>query len=91
VLDDPSSATPAFTAPPVSEETTLRFQVTVSDGTLSATDTVDVVVGAVPAPEKVESGGCGCGAGAIDPSLAALFPLAFVFRRRRRQGSYSPR
>lgn len=44
-LSDASSATPTFTAPDVSEETTLTFQVEVSDGNGGTdTDTVNVVV-----------------------------------------------
>ena len=43
-LDDATSATPAFTAPSVSSQTTLTFSLTVSDGTTSETDTVTVTV-----------------------------------------------
>jgi len=43
-FDIQDTATPSFTAPEVSGETTLTFEVTVSDGTASDTDTVNVVV-----------------------------------------------
>jgi hypothetical protein len=43
-LDDASAAQPTFTAPDVSAETTLTFEVEVSDGTDATSDTVDVVV-----------------------------------------------
>lgn len=43
-LDDADTATPSFTAPAVDEEQALTFELTVSDGTASATDTVTVTV-----------------------------------------------
>jgi len=46
---------PTFTAPAVSEATTLTFQLTVTDnGGLTSTDTVDITV------NKTSSGGGGC-------------------------------
>ena len=39
-----TTKTPSFTAPKVSENTPLTFELTVSDGTLSATDTVTITV-----------------------------------------------
>ncbi len=47
-LSDTSAAQPTFTAPDVAPATpeTLTFQVSVSDGTATATDTVDIVVSA---------------------------------------------
>jgi PKD repeat protein len=43
-LDDDTSATPSFTAPDVESETTLNFEVEVSDGTATDTDSVNVTV-----------------------------------------------
>jgi hypothetical protein len=43
-LDDPTAATPNFTAPEGLSNTSLRFQVAVSDGTNVSIDTVDVAV-----------------------------------------------
>ena len=43
-LSNPGSATPTFTAPQVSTSTILTFQLVVSDGTLSSSDTVNVTV-----------------------------------------------
>jgi hypothetical protein len=43
-LSDNTSATPSFTAPDVDGDQTLTFQVTVSDGTATDTDTVNVTV-----------------------------------------------
>jgi len=43
-LSNASSATPTFTAPQVSTSTILTFQLVVSDGTLSSSDTVNVTV-----------------------------------------------
>jgi hypothetical protein len=49
-LSDASAAQPTFTAPDVSEETTLDFEVEVSDGTATDTDSVSVTV-QPPAPD----------------------------------------
>jgi hypothetical protein len=49
-LSDTSAAQPTFTAPDVSEETTLDFEVEVSDGTATDTDSVSVTV-QPPAPD----------------------------------------
>ena len=43
-LSNSTSATPTFTAPQVSASTVLTFQLTVSDGTLSSSDTVSITV-----------------------------------------------
>src|SRR6185436_1708220 len=43
-LTGSTASVTGFVAPPMSGGTTLTFQVTVSDGSLSDTDTVDVVV-----------------------------------------------
>src|SRR5262249_38753402 len=62
MLSDPASATPQFTAPLVNADTTLTFQVAVSDGVQMATDTVDVLVKDIPT--TTGSGGAGAsGAG----------------------------
>jgi hypothetical protein len=44
VVSDPSAPAPTFTAPTVSVEATLTFELTVSDGMLSAVDSVDIGV-----------------------------------------------
>ncbi len=51
MLDDASSATPAFIAPSVSMQTDLTFTLTVNDGTSSEEDTVTVTV----LPSRVKS------------------------------------
>jgi MYXO-CTERM domain-containing protein len=43
-LTGASTAQPSFTAPSVTADTVLRFSLTVSDGTLSSTDTVNITV-----------------------------------------------
>ena len=43
-LSNPASATPSFTAPQVGANTVLTFQLVVSDGSLSNSDTVNVTV-----------------------------------------------
>jgi len=43
-LSNPASATPSFTAPQVGANTVLTFQLVVSDGSLSSSDTVNVTV-----------------------------------------------
>ncbi|OYR51709.1 hypothetical protein DJ74_03285 [Halorubrum sp. Ea8] len=43
-LDDDTSATPSFTAPDVESETTLNFEVEVSDGSATDVDSVNVTV-----------------------------------------------
>ncbi len=43
-LSDNTSSTPTFTAPNVSEETVLTFEVTVSDGVANNTDSVSVTI-----------------------------------------------
>ncbi|HVE81553.1 MAG TPA: M36 family metallopeptidase [Myxococcales bacterium] len=48
-LSGPASAVSGFTAPGVAADTVLTFQVTVSDGTVSTTDSVDITVRAPPA------------------------------------------
>jgi MYXO-CTERM domain-containing protein len=44
VLSGDTTANPTFTAPDVAEDTTLTFEVTVSDGISTASDTVDILV-----------------------------------------------
>ncbi len=43
-LDDPTVAQPTFTAPEVTEDTVITFELMVSDGTLTSTDTVSITV-----------------------------------------------
>ncbi|MCC6557045.1 MAG: M36 family metallopeptidase [Polyangiaceae bacterium] len=94
------SATPGFKAPDVDADATLTFQVAVSDGMATSTDTVDVVVsprsageggsgGAAPPPSPGDDG-CGCAvageeAGSAGAQLAALGLLLAAARRRRRR------
>jgi MYXO-CTERM domain-containing protein len=59
VLSDDTTANAKFTAPELAENEVLSFEVTVSDGEGSATDSVDVLV-----QKKTESGGSG-GAGGM--------------------------
>ncbi|MDY7227082.1 myxosortase-dependent M36 family metallopeptidase [Hyalangium rubrum] len=47
-LSEASTAQPGFTAPEVTADTVLTFELTVSDGALSATDTVNITVRDVP-------------------------------------------
>ena len=49
-LSDVAIASPAFTAPDVESSEILTFELTVSDGTLSSTDTVSITVRADDAP-----------------------------------------
>lgn len=97
-LSDASIAAPDFTAPSVTESTTLTFKVNVSDGKATASDSVDIIV--TPAVESGSSSGTGpslnldddsgCGCAVIgDPATSALAPLAglgllALFARRRR-------
>jgi gingipain R len=54
-LSDAAAVKPGFTAPPVTQKTTLTFSLVVSDGTFeSAADTVDVVVKDTPATWDVQ-------------------------------------
>ncbi|UQA62762.1 M36 family metallopeptidase [Polyangium aurulentum] len=57
-LDTTTSSTPTFVAPDVMADTTLTFEVKVSDGLASAVDTVEVIVQSV-----VGQGGAGGGVG----------------------------
>lgn len=43
-LSNPASATPSFTAPQVGANTVLTFQLVVSDGSLSSSDTVNITI-----------------------------------------------
>ncbi|ESP86882.1 PKD domain-containing protein [Candidatus Halobonum tyrrellensis] len=56
-LSDGAAAAPTFTAPDVSAETTLTFEVSVSDGVASDTDTVTVTVTPVNAAPTVSLDG----------------------------------
>ena len=92
-LSDATSATPTFTAPKVTEPVTLTFELTVSDGSGSATDTVDVIVtpgGSIESdagaggdaghgPAQAASGGCACDvAGSSNDTGAAASLLALI-------------
>jgi hypothetical protein len=81
-LSNAASATTTFTAPEVEDDTTLRFEVAVSDGLSSAKDTVDVLVrprgSAAPTTSSAsgggpDAGGDGGGAG-LGPGLASGEP-----------------
>jgi MYXO-CTERM domain-containing protein len=56
VLNGPYTASPTFGAPEVQGDTVLTFQLTVSDGTLSATDTVNITVHHMNRPPVVDAG-----------------------------------
>ncbi len=79
VLSDPAAAQPTFTAPTVSSDTLLRFQLTVSDpGGLADSASVSVTVATnAPAPDG-NSGGSG-GGGTLSLWLIALL----LFERMR--------
>ena len=51
-LTGANTAQPTFTAPEVTTDTMLRFSLTVSDGTLSSTDTVNITVRNVVVPNR---------------------------------------
>lgn len=86
---------PRFTAPAVSSDTLLGFELQVSDGTFTSTDTVKVLAQPLPdggdgdpdfAPEE---GGCACRSGGRGPGLSwpvwlAGAVLALARRRARR-------
>jgi choice-of-anchor B domain-containing protein len=74
-LSDPDAAVTTFTAPAVSSDTMLRFQLTVSDtGGLSSTSTTSVTVLKQSAPSG------GGGGGAVNWLLLAMF--AAMLRKR---------
>jgi MYXO-CTERM domain-containing protein len=91
-LDDAAARNPRFTAPVVTDETSLTFQLVVtSPSGSSAPASVSVFVvpeDEVDPPPPPEDGGCcsssrgGPGAGQV---LFALLPLAVIFGRRRRR------
>lgn len=56
VLSDPHSASPTFEAPNLPADAQLEFQLTVSDGVLEATDTVQILVQAANDPPTVDAG-----------------------------------
>ncbi|MEQ8845791.1 MAG: tandem-95 repeat protein [Phycisphaerales bacterium] len=55
-LSDPSAASPSFDVPPLAEDATIQFELTVSDGALSATDSVTIHVEASNDPPTVDAG-----------------------------------
>lgn len=72
-----TSATTTFTAPSVTQSTTLEFELEVSDsGGLAATDTTTVTVN----PKPASSGGGGSG-GSMTPVSLVLLLLFAAFRR----------
>jgi MYXO-CTERM domain-containing protein len=96
-LSGAKTAQPTFVAPGVSKPTKLTFQLSVTDGKGSATDTVDVLVnpgegtgggGTGGNGDMVAGGGCGCFVGGDTPAAplgAPLFALAVLLWRRRRR------
>jgi MYXO-CTERM domain-containing protein len=87
-LTDASSAVARFTAPDVTADTVLTFEVAVGDGSQSLSDSVTVTV---KPPVVAEDDGCGCtttegeGTGSTAGTLSALaFGFALLFARRRR-------
>ncbi|MCK6548693.1 M36 family metallopeptidase [Myxococcota bacterium] len=88
-LTDASSAVARFTAPDVTADAVLTFEVSVSDGDQTLADTVSVTV---KPPVVADDGGCGCtttdaeGTTSTAGSLSALaFGAALMFLRRRRR------
>ncbi len=88
-LNTATSATPTFTAPEVTADTTLTFQLVVNDGQAnSAPATVNITVRDVPSPSVSGGGGSGGGGGGctmnpivvFDPTLPGItgFMLAFL-------------
>ncbi|MBK8259471.1 MAG: M36 family metallopeptidase [Polyangiaceae bacterium] len=61
-LSNPSSATPDLTAPQIDVDTPLTYQLTVSNGTQVASDTVNILVKNVASPGTGGSGGNSGGA-----------------------------
>jgi hypothetical protein len=56
ILSDPHAATPTFTAPDVNADEEVRFELRVSDGTITSVDTVAVTIIAAPqAPTEPEA------------------------------------
>ncbi|MGC3999209.1 MAG: myxosortase-dependent M36 family metallopeptidase [Anaeromyxobacter sp.] len=78
-LSGAATPRPSFTAPAVGSTTALTFQVTVSDGTLTATDTVSVSV-----KNTDKSGGCTTAPGAANPALLLLLAVGALLLPRRR-------
>jgi MYXO-CTERM domain-containing protein len=56
LLNVPTSARPTFDAPRLTSDTVLTFQLTVSNGSLSSTDTVNVTLRNVNAPPIADAG-----------------------------------
>ncbi|MCE9573912.1 MAG: myxosortase-dependent M36 family metallopeptidase [Deltaproteobacteria bacterium] len=91
-LTGDTTAAPTFTAPAVTADTALTFQlvVTNSDAVASAPATVSVFVRVPPPEEPPPAGdtGCGCNTAGDRSPLGQLamigVPLALVLRRRRR-------
>ncbi len=95
-LTGADTVSPGFTAPAVTEDTTITLQLQVSDGQGTSTDSVDILVkaGSEAPPVEIDDG-CGCSVvgGVSDQPVAPLAPLAslgslaaaaLLLRRRRR-------
>jgi hypothetical protein len=89
-LANAETASPTFLAPTVDEDRLLTFELSVSDGGVTTSDTMTVLVQAPTSDAKapqVISGGCGCeldGTRQQPQSLWLLLGVPFVLRRRRR-------
>jgi hypothetical protein len=88
-LDNATARNPRFTAPAVTEATSLTFELVVtSPSGTSAADSVSVFVAPEDEPPPPEDGGC-CSAQPGGPSsgqlLLTVLPLAVLWRRRRRK------
>jgi large repetitive protein len=83
-LSSATAAAPTFTAPAVTVDTDLVFQVTARDGAAASTATVRVTIRNVDPPPSGGGGGGGCstGGGAASSWLVAGLGLALLRRRR---------
>jgi MYXO-CTERM domain-containing protein len=86
-----NTAQPTFTAPSVTADTVLRFSLTVSDGTLSSTDTVNITVRNVGAQNRAPVANAGPdqtvnertavtlnGSGSSDPDVGTTLTYAWA-------------
>ncbi|NRA60123.1 MAG: GlyGly-CTERM sorting domain-containing protein [Psychrobium sp.] len=79
-IDDADKAIAVFTSPLISENTTLTFEVTVSDGTVSVMKEVSVDITNNPAPVAPTKSSSG---GALGMLSLLLVPFALLRRRKR--------
>jgi hypothetical protein len=81
-LQGGDTALPRFTAPPVEGEALLSFELRVTDGTFTSSDSVNVLVRPLPQvgePPVSEGGGCGClAAGSVQDRSWMLWLSLFV-------------